>query len=465
MKTVAIPLLGKGATNHLHKVELVDEFKKQDMRILFLVRDDFADLIERIPGCDYMPYTVPELSGWRKTLVDLCCNLRYSYPSYDVWRRWRYKILRTDTPRFMGRLYLDLLNFLARFQSFMRIIIRIEAAIWNSRGCPELDKLNIDCLLMIGVGTWFDNRGAAIHWWAVKKQLPFINFIGNYDGLSSKGYRGYHVSKVLVWGPRMREDAENLHGIPHDRVREVGPMRYSNLLSSVKPISREDFLKSRGLDPEAITVTFAGPIHDFHYFEMLAVFEQLKARSARKMQLIFRVYPNQHLLNTPYMDVFLKHVKTLPDVWVSLANPKRDPKKKGFGEPIKIEENDLWNILKFSNAVVNVFSTVTIETCIFDTPVINMWYFPKVRRAVRQPVYRAYPLVLHIRRVIESGAAEVATSRDQLVELIEAALKDPARQKEQRRQLVYNECGVLDSKSAERIAKEVREEIDHCRPG
>ena len=204
------------------------------------------------------------------------------------------------------------------------------------------------------------------------------------------------------------------------------------------------------LDSKAKTVMFAGSTYDFHYFEILEAFDELKSRSVDRLQLVIRVYPNRYLLNSAYMCTFLKYAETKKDVWISIGDPNHKIKHSDK-EVIKIEENELWHILQFCDVVINIFSTLTIEACIFDKPVINMWYFPKVARALKQPIYYPYPLTQHIRRVMKSGAADLAENRDQLMALVESALKNPARKQVQRKELVERECGLLDGCAVERL--------------
>ena len=97
------------------------------------------------------------------------------------------------------------------------------------------------------------------------------------------------------------------------------------------------------------------------------------------------------------------------------------------------------------------FSTLTIEACIFDKPVINMWYFAECARALRQPIYYPYPLTDHIGHVLKAGVAALATSRKELITAIYDAMADPDRRQVQRAELVKRECGKLDGKAISRL--------------
>lgn len=451
-KIIGIPLFGKGATNHLHRQEIIDEFERKGWRVVFWIRSDYMDIIEQLLGCSYKVFQeLPQNNDWKQSLLDFCKHLRYQYPSCDLWRHWQYKTLNQMTSRLTTRLFRSFVYHLAKFRIVMIGATAIEGWIWRKRiKCSFLmDEKDFNCLLLLGIGAAFDEMGPAVTWWAYKDGIPIIHFIANYDNLSSKGFRAHPVKKLLVWGNQMGEDAVKLHGMPQQRVKEIGALRY-NMIPPNATRSKEDFLRMSELDSDAKTVMFAGSAYDFHYFEMLEAFDELKSCSVDRLQLVIRVYPNRYLLNVAYMRTFLKYVETRKDVWISIGDPNYNIKHSDQ-DVIKIEENELWYILQFCDVVINIFSTLTIEACIFDKPVINMWYFPKVARALKQPIYYPYPLTQHIRRIMKSEAVDLAENRSQLLDLIENALRNPEKRQTQRKKLVDIECGLIDGNAVERL--------------
>ena len=445
-------MFGKGATNHLHRQEIIDEFERNGWGVVFWIRSDYMDIIEQLSGCSYKVFQgLPQNKGWKQSLLDFCKQLRYQYPSRDPWRFWKYKTLNLMTSRLVTRAYRSFVYYLAKFRIVMLCAVAIEGWIWKKRiRCSFLmDEKDIDCLIVLGIGVAFDEMGPAVTWWANIFGIPVIHVIGNYDNISSKGFRAHPVKKLLVWGKQMGEDAVNLHGLSPQRVKKIGPLRY-NLIPPNATRNKKDFLRMSKLDSKSKTVMFAGSAYDYHYFEMIEAFDELKSRIKDRVQLIIRVYPNRYLLNAAYMCTFLKYAETRKDVWISIGDPNHNIKHSDK-EVIKIEENELWQILQFCDVVVNIFSTLTIEACIFDKPVINMWYFSKVARALKQPIYYPYPLTQHIRRVMESESADLAENREQLIALVESALKNPAKRQVQRKKLVERECGLIDGYAVKRL--------------
>lgn len=455
-KRLVIPLLGKGATNHLHRPEIVAAFSCHNLSITFLVREDYAGLINKIAGCEYLPYNIPAVKGYLGALLDFFVNLRYQYPSTDAWRQWRFKTIRDNTPRLISRIYQRILFLAAFSKTVMNVAVAIEGMIYRMMSNnQELDRVAADVFLVLGAGTWADTPSCRIVWYAESRNIPVVNFVANYDGLCSKGYRGVPVKSLLVWGSRMQEDAVRLHDIDIHNVHAVGSLRY-NMIDKNAIMDRTQFFSYSGLNPEAKTIVFAGSAYYFHYFEMIAAFDELRASSASPMQLVIRIYPNRELLRSGYVSVLLDYAKTRKDIWISLGDPLYG-KRSTDEEVLQIDEYELWSLLQHSDVVVNIYSTLTIEACIFDKPVINMWYFIPEQRVMKQAVYYPYPFTQHIRRIESSHVAVTVSNRVQLLQALEECLEAPQLRQKERMQCVEAECGKLDGLALDRVADVVVE--------
>jgi hypothetical protein len=449
IRLIGIPLFGKGATTHLHRKSLVDAFLQKGWEICYLIREDYVPLLEPLPGCQYEIYRPPEVAGdFSKKLLRYCQQLRRMSPPMDQYKRWQYQTLLSLNPAFWGRIHFRLQYLLSGYRSVMDWLIRCEGRIYRKLPSGLSRELRLGKIIVLGVGSPVDTLSLPITWWAIRRHIPVINLIGNYDSLSSNGFRGHPIEKILVWGPNMEMDARKLQGIPDQRIRITGSIRYNEMLG-LKKQSRTEFFHSRGLNPKGKTITFAGFYYEFHYFEMLSVFKEMK-KKYKDLQLIVRIYPNKRLLRSPLMEFFIEKSRSEPGVYLSLADPFYL-----YGDKdrvvLQIEEVDLWNILNHSDVVINIFSTIAVEACIFDKPVIHLWYFEKSGGMLKDPIYRNFPLQWHIQRLLSYGVMPIATNRMELMDLIEKALSSPGLGKEGRKKIVEEECGPLDGRAAERV--------------
>lgn len=449
-KVLCIPLLGKGATNHLHKQALADSFMEQDIELLFLVREDYETLLKRLLGCRYLPYRIPEFKGWSGKALGFLRSFRRLYPATDPWRRFFYETSLKTISRLHGRIGIRVIYQLSRFRFLMKAAAFLEGVLYRMiQEYNDLDSLDIDALLVMSVGSWAQPFDSRLTWWAYHRGLPVVHIVGNYDSLSSNGFRGFPVQKLFIWGDQMREDAYRRHDIPRDRVHPIGALRY-NLLPDRESLSRDSFLWSIGFDPSAKTIVFGGSSYEYHYFEFFSAYRILKERLDTPLQLIIRVYPNKTLLDSAYLQILMDYAATQSDVWVSVGDPNFRERQSDT-DVIVIDEDGLWKILNAADVVINLFSTLALEACIFDKPVIHMWYFLPMPRVLLQPVYYPSHDALHNRRAVDSGAVVVARSREELVNAIIRALNQPSELSIQRRKYVEHECGTLDGKALQRL--------------
>ncbi len=445
---LGIALLGKGATNHLHRKEVVHAFVKQNIRIIFLVREDYMGLLTRIPGCEYQALNFLNFSGVRGKLLRLSRDIRMRYPSTDPGVRERFRRQHLDSSLFW-KILNWLFCLLALSNPLIRLLTVFEGLLIGKhpilKGCNSEE---IDQLLLLGVGSTSSDLEGLMTWWGRRHKISVIHIVGNYDILSSKGFRGIPIERLLVWGKNMREDAERIHFIPSNRITEIGPIRYN--VNPALLMERDRFLEDLGLDPKRKTILFAGFIYESQYFEMLDCFLELQ-REGLDCQLIFRFYPNKKFMASVYLEPLLSYARNLEGVAVSLADPHYNAGDRGRSV-LQIEEYQLWNSLASCDCVINIFSTIAIEACMFDKPTIYMWYFPvPTGNLARHPVYFDHASNFHNRRLASYGAIKTATSRTQLKNKIRQALTSPNEHIVERRKVVEDEIGQLDGRACERL--------------
>jgi hypothetical protein len=442
---IGIGLLGKGSTNHLHHRRVVEAFRLAGARVTFLLREDYADIMQKIPGCDYVTlrFKLPA-NNW---LLNFCADLRKMYPFYDKGRSvslppwWRLSIF--------GRFGLLIKKLLARYEWVVKICIRIEGKLFIPSSVQGVDPSGFDRLMLLGVGTASSEMEGIMTWWARFHGIKVFHYVGNYDNLSSKGFRGVPIDRLLAWGPSMKEDAIRLQGLQENYIDTIGSLRY-NAIWSGPTLSKEAFFESAGLKPDRKTILYAGFVFEYHYFEMLEIYKQLLQQNVN-CQLILRIYPNKTLLNTPYINALISYAESLPNVFVSIADPNFKQGSRDH-EVLQIEENELVNSLRYCDVVINHYSTISIEACLFDKPAINMWYFQPPNRAWRdQPQCIDYPSLYHNRRLSSYKAVSLAFNRTDLIMLIKDAFNNPKRLAKERRNVVEKEIGVVDGKTLERM--------------
>jgi hypothetical protein len=440
-----VALIAKGSINNLHRPAVVEEFRTRGIEVQFLLREQYADLVPPLPGAGYVRCRFPAEVGPVRFRRDVFRYLRSLYPDEGLG------LLGATPPRGpLRRLARAAARLAARRRRLMALLLRAEARLYRDLAVDGLDPDAFDQLLLQGIGTHGAEHEAILTWWARQHGRPVVHMIGNYDHLASKGFRGVPVDRLLVWGPVMRDDAARLHAVPPERIEMIGPVRYDAVVAE-GAADRATFLAGLGLDPARRTILFAGSLAEHHYFEMLQAFDELRAADPA-FQLILRIYPDKTLMASAYAAPLIHYARSRPGVYVSLGDPH--PRLPGQAEELpQIEQAELWGALRHADVVVNLYSTIALEACLFDTPAVYMAYQRTPSHGWhRPPVYVDYGRLLHNRRLIAYGATPQARSRAELLRLIREAVANRRRHHEARRRVIAAELGPVDGRAGARLA-------------
>ena len=118
------------------------------------------------------------------------------------------------------------------------------------------------------------------------------------------------------------------------------------------------------------------------------------------------------------------------------------------------EDLPLWtNTLRHCALGINVASTVSLELCMFDKPVINVGYNPpNVPESVLS--YARFYRFDHYAPVIASGAVQLAGSLDDMRRMIRQAMAQSSDHRQERATLVHEFFGnTLDGQSGHRAMR------------
>jgi len=398
-----------------------------------------------MPDCNYLTCRFAEETGLPGFCKRFFRHLRSLYPDgglgilgYDM-----------DNAGLRKRVTGSLMMFMARFRWAMKLALWLESRFYGDTDVSGLNPENMDQLLLLGIGTHGAEHETILTWWARRQGISVVHMIGNYDHLSSKGYRGAPVTKLLVWGPVMRDDAVYRHGVDPECVEMVGPIRYDSLLKNAS-YDRNRFIEGCGLDPKKKTILFAGGLAEYHYFEMLRLYEQLE-QAGGGYQLILRIYPDKILMSSAYIKPLIDYAQRLDGVYVSIGDPNYRVGNRESEVP-HIETQELYNSLRHSDVVINLYSTIALEACLYDRPTIYMLWYPKKSYGwLKPPEYIDYGRLVHNQRMVEYGAIYMAHTAEQLLEAVNDAVSQPDRFKAERARAVAAEIGPLDGKVVERV--------------
>jgi hypothetical protein len=276
--------------------------------------------------------------------------------------------------------------------------------------------------------------------------IPTATFIFSWDNLTSQGRIIPQYDYYLVWSEGLRKQLLGMYrSIRQEQVFVTGTPQFDFHFRPEFRWTREEFCKRVDADPARNIVLYTTGMAN-HMPGEPAIVERI-ASMLRELtelgapQLLVRVYPKDQTRR--FEDIKRRY----PEVLLPAI-----PWESNWLTPLIEDSYLLTNMLRHSAVCINVASTISLEMCMFDKPVINVGYNPPdVDPSVVD--YARYYEFDHYRPIVESGAVEVARSEEDLRLKLIAALLHPERQAMQRRSLVRRFFGnSLDGWSSTRVA-------------
>jgi hypothetical protein len=279
--------------------------------------------------------------------------------------------------------------------------------------------------------------------------IPTATFIFSWDNLTSQGRIVTPYDYYLVWNEAIRAQLLQMYrGIRPAQVFVTGTPQFDFHFKWEFYWTREEFCDRVGADPGRPIVLYTTGMAN-HMPGEPQIVEGI-ADMLREMtdlgspQLLLRVYPKDQ---TGRFEE-LKHRR--PDILFSEA-----PWEPAWLTPKFEDCYILTNTLRHVDIGINVASTISLELCMFNKPVINVGYNPT---GVNTDIvdYSRYYEFDHYRPVVDSGAVRVAKSESEMRELLRKALTEPRTDSAQRRDLIKRMFGnTLDGHSCERVAAQL----------
>lgn len=277
--------------------------------------------------------------------------------------------------------------------------------------------------------------------------IPTATFIFSWDNLTSQGRIMLPYDYFLVWNQTLKEQLLEMYKwIKPENVFVTGTPQFDFHFRSSFYLSREEYCAQVGADPSRPIVFYATGMANHMPGEpeiVEAIADMLNEFDPKvRPQLLVRVYPKDQTgrfdpLKARRKDILFPTI-AWEDAWLT---PKFE------------DSYALVNTLRHCSLGINVASTVSLELCMLDKPVINVGYNPQsVGRDVLG--YADYYEFDHYKPVVDSGAVQVAWSEDEMRSLIRSCLANPDDRKMERKSLIDRMFGsTLDGSSSKRVAE------------
>ena len=284
--------------------------------------------------------------------------------------------------------------------------------------------------------------------------IPTAAFIFSWDNLTSQGRIMPPYDHYLVWNEAIREQLLHIYKeIRPEQVFVTGTPQFDFHFKPEFYWTREEYCDRVGADPARPIVLYTTGMANHMPGEpevVEGIADMLgELKDLGSPQLLLRVYPKDQTGRFEDLKRRRADIRFCEAPW----------------EPTwltpKIEDCYLLtNTLRYADIGINIASTITLELCMFNKPVINVSYNPA---GVDVVDYSRYYRFDHYRPVVESGAVRVAKSEDEMRSLLRQALANPRADSLQRRKLIERMFGNrLDGQASRRVAAQLIKLAEHA---
>jgi hypothetical protein len=337
-----------------------------------------------------------------------------------------------------------------------RLMRRLERLEWKLMPpiAPDiLDRYKPDAIFY----TTLFARSQWIEIGAQQRGIPSIAFIMSWDNPTTKGPFPLCPDKVLVWNEVMRQEILDYQKIEAERVIATGVPQFDIYFDRSKFRAKEAFFAKWNLDSTRKLITYTTGTEgmvplDHENVEALHA-ELMRGAVRQPWQLLVRPHPKDRLEK-------YRGFESLPHL--VLQSPGRSAKVEDSWNPTEEDMYGLAELMCYSDVVVNVASTTTIDAAAFDTPVVNVAFDGHKKRPYEESYERYYDFD-HYRKIVETGGVRIGRDVPELVRHIQAYLDDPTLDREGRERIRREQCWKLDGQSGRRIAQAVLATLDEQR--
>ena len=290
---------------------------------------------------------------------------------------------------------------------------------------------------------------------ARRRGVPCMVIDASWDNFTNKLLPVRQADRLVVWNNLMKEQAVTLHGYQPEAVRVTGAPQFDVHFKPQLRATRDEFFRRVGADPSRkliVVTTTPRSLYRHHDHVLRTLSAAIESGPLAHAQVLVRLHPRDEVsaydefAHTPH---------------VIIEKPFRSTVTVADGLAIDVmpeHQRHLGDTLCHADVVVNVASTITIEACIFDTPVVNICFDGPAEEPYERSATRYYKFT-HYVNITNRGAVRVAQSPQEMVEAVARYLGDPSLDAEGRHQVVIDQCQYTDGQSAARMVSAVLEEL------
>ncbi|OGZ57359.1 MAG: hypothetical protein A3B96_01285 [Candidatus Spechtbacteria bacterium RIFCSPHIGHO2_02_FULL_43_15b] len=343
--------------------------------------------------------------------------------------------------------------FMSHSKSFRKLIQKISLRFLPRKSLENIFKKYNPCLVFSTNILSYEDSNLLIE--AKKGNIVTVGADKSWDTTSTKGLMRVFPDYLIVANEFSKNDRARLHNYPLERIFISGMPQYDSYFRGEGIVSKEDFFSSLKLDPNKKLIFYCA-IGDWLFQNEHQIVDIIDKQISRKeinftSQILARPHPKYGGIDDK--------LKNTENVIMDRAATYTDSAVESWEFEQK-DVNHLINCIYHCDVLVTTASTMTIEACIFDKPVINIAFDGYEQKPKSLSVSRYYGQ-RHYLPVTNSGGVKIVENEKDLASSINKYLENPEIDKDGRKRVVEMECHYNDGKAGERMAEFILMLINH----
>jgi CDP-glycerol glycerophosphotransferase (TagB/SpsB family) len=270
----------------------------------------------------------------------------------------------------------------------------------------------------------------------------------------------------ISWGEIMTEEMVDIYHFPQDKIYECGVPHFDVYFQRQNFTSRSILMKELHLPPEQPYILYGmvAPYSCPNELEILTWLVEQINRNAFIMPCSLVIRPHPQTIRGVYArdNQALEQLQGLVGPRVALDFPPVLSERLAWDLP----KNDMYrlaSLLAGSAMCLNASSTLCLDACVLDCPVINIGFDGREALPYDRSARRGLDFT-HMTKLLALGGVRVARTFDELAEHINVYLRDPALDREGRKRSSAQECGPQDGQAAARVVSTLLELVQRRAP-
>jgi CDP-glycerol glycerophosphotransferase (TagB/SpsB family) len=282
---------------------------------------------------------------------------------------------------------------------------------------------------------------------AKKLGITTVGAIESWDNLYSKVFIPEHTDFCTAQSELVKREAMRLGDFRENTIRVVGLPNFDMYAKKELVVPRDDFFRKIGADGRKKLVFFAAGIRrlGINYEHFFDLFNACTQSSFKDTQFYLR----PHLKD--YFD------QELIDKYADNKNLIFEAQyTDNSGKDFRFQEGDnqrLLNLLHHADVVVCNFSTMMIDACVTDTPVVNFVYFANTQPYNRYFRSERWLDKEHLKHIFSGKFSVIAHNDEELISGIRTYIQNPSLHRKERRKTAEEQAGLIGGTSAATLAQ------------